>query len=171
MPAVGAERGIFTDPEDGAFDASEWLLDRRGLLPVPIIITEPAIGYGGPCFPRDNKAFSALGRSLGVNTALAEATDQINSHQVQRLLGAVEARAKREATVAVLGLSYKPHTGVVEESQGVQLASALAQLGFRVVVSDPMALPAAQAMLSAATSISFEPDARAAIEGAVERPM
>jgi len=38
---------VFTDPEDGAFDVSEWLLDKKGFLPVPIIITEPAIGYGG----------------------------------------------------------------------------------------------------------------------------
>jgi hypothetical protein len=41
------ERGLFTDPEDGAFDVSEWLLEKKGFLPVPIIITEPAIGYGG----------------------------------------------------------------------------------------------------------------------------
>ncbi|HEX5091158.1 MAG TPA: glyceraldehyde-3-phosphate dehydrogenase, partial [Burkholderiales bacterium] len=34
------------DPEDGAFDASEWLLERKGFLPVPILITEPAVGYG-----------------------------------------------------------------------------------------------------------------------------
>jgi len=27
---------------------------------------KPAVGYGGPCFPRDNKAFIALGRKLGV---------------------------------------------------------------------------------------------------------
>ena len=37
----------FRDPEDHALDASEWLLDRRGFLPVPIVITEPAVGYGG----------------------------------------------------------------------------------------------------------------------------
>jgi hypothetical protein len=37
----------FEDPEDHAFDASEWLLDRKGFLPVPIVITEPAVGYGG----------------------------------------------------------------------------------------------------------------------------
>jgi hypothetical protein len=40
------DRGVFTDPEDGAFDASAWLLDKKGFLPVPIIVTEPAIGYG-----------------------------------------------------------------------------------------------------------------------------
>ena len=37
---------LFTDPEDGKLDASEWLLDRKGFLPVPIIVTEPAVGYG-----------------------------------------------------------------------------------------------------------------------------
>ena len=45
--ALAQDRGLFTDPEDGAFDASEWLLDKKGFLPVPIIVTEPAIGYGG----------------------------------------------------------------------------------------------------------------------------
>ena len=45
--AVAEERGVFTDPEDGALDMSEWLLDKKGFLPVPIIVTEPAIGYGG----------------------------------------------------------------------------------------------------------------------------
>ena len=38
------KRGLFTDPEDGALDASEWLLEKKGFLPVPTIITEPAVG-------------------------------------------------------------------------------------------------------------------------------
>jgi hypothetical protein len=37
----------FIDPKDGKFDASHWILTRKGFLPVPIIITEPAVGYGG----------------------------------------------------------------------------------------------------------------------------
>jgi hypothetical protein len=45
--ALAQERSVFTDPEDGALDASEWLLEKKGFLPVPIIVTEPAIGYGG----------------------------------------------------------------------------------------------------------------------------
>jgi len=35
------------DPEPPGFDVSEWLLHRKGFLPVPIVITEPAVGYGG----------------------------------------------------------------------------------------------------------------------------
>jgi len=38
---------MMTDPEDGRFDMSRWLLDRKGFLPIPLIITEPAVGYGG----------------------------------------------------------------------------------------------------------------------------
>ncbi len=37
---------LFTDPVDGQFDASKYLMEKHGVLPVPIIITEPAIGYG-----------------------------------------------------------------------------------------------------------------------------
>ena len=44
--AMAAEPSIFKDPEDGELDASAWLLDKKGFLPVPIIVTEPAIGYG-----------------------------------------------------------------------------------------------------------------------------
>jgi hypothetical protein len=35
----------FTDPEDGKLDPSA-LLDHKGFPPVPIVITEPAVGYG-----------------------------------------------------------------------------------------------------------------------------
>jgi hypothetical protein len=47
FPVLAQERSIFRDPEDGELDASEWLLEKKGFLPVPIIVTEPAIGYGG----------------------------------------------------------------------------------------------------------------------------
>jgi len=36
----------FIDEQDGQLDLSNYLLRHRGVLPVPIIITEPAVGYG-----------------------------------------------------------------------------------------------------------------------------
>src|SRR5947209_6682155 len=42
-----AKPSIFFDQQDGNVDLSEFLLEKKGFLPVPIIITEPAIGYGG----------------------------------------------------------------------------------------------------------------------------
>lgn len=40
------ENGLFTSNEDGAFDVSDYLGTQYGFMPVPTIITEPAIGYG-----------------------------------------------------------------------------------------------------------------------------
>ena len=125
---------------------------------------KPAIGYGGPCFPRDNKAFSAFGRKLGVNTALAEATDAINEHQFQRMIGAVEASAEPGASIAILGMSYKPHTAVIEESQGVYLAKYLLDKGFSVSISDPMATEAALAVLG--STVNATPQAQDAVSHA-----
>ncbi len=34
------------DPEDGKLDASDYLASATGFLPVPIIVTEPAVGFG-----------------------------------------------------------------------------------------------------------------------------
>ena len=54
-----------------------------------------AIAYGGPCFPRDNKAFAELARELGTEAPLAEATDSINEKQAQRLARIVHAQRAR----------------------------------------------------------------------------
>ena len=105
-----------------------------------------AIGYGGPCFPRDNVAFAALARTVGAPAELAEATDIVNRHQVERVLGAIEARVTHPGPIGILGLSYKPDTGVVEQSQGVALAARLIAEGREVVAYDPKALENAQAV-------------------------
>lgn len=39
---------LLIDAEDGRFDASAMLMSRHGFLPVPLIVTEPALGYGAP---------------------------------------------------------------------------------------------------------------------------
>jgi UDPglucose 6-dehydrogenase len=106
-----------------------------------------ALGYGGPCFPRDNVAFAALAQSLGLRADIAEATDTINRRQVDRVVRLVARLAPQAATVAVLGLSYKPDTPVVEESQGVMIARALADAGHAVLVADPVALESGAAVL------------------------
>lgn len=36
----------FKDPTDDAFDMSHFLAEKKGFMPVPIIVTEPAIGFG-----------------------------------------------------------------------------------------------------------------------------
>lgn len=106
-----------------------------------------ALAYGGPCFPRDNVAFGQLARALGARADIAEATDRLNRHQTGRLAAAAARLLDGRSRVGVLGLSYKPGTGVIEESPGVALAARLSEERFEVYVHDPKALPGAMAQL------------------------
>lgn len=112
-----------------------------------------AIGYGGPCFPRDNVAFSALAARVGAHADIARATDAINRYQIERLSAAVVQKVAPQARVAVLGMSYKPDTPIVEESQGVLLAQRLHELGYAVIIHDPMAGAAAARALGSGAAL------------------
>lgn len=103
------------------------------------------LAYGGPCFPRDNIALGFLARQLGRTADLAETTDRANRQLVPDILKRMPVPIEKGSTVAVLGLSYKPHSSVIEESPGIQLARSLsATFGARVIAYDPLAGEAAQ---------------------------
>jgi UDPglucose 6-dehydrogenase len=103
-----------------------------------------ALGFGGPCFPRDNVAFGKLAAKIGARADIAIAADAINHHQIGRITALVRHSLDASREVAVLGMSYKPDTPVVEESQGVMIARDLAAQGFSVVVYDPLAMEGAR---------------------------
>jgi UDPglucose 6-dehydrogenase len=117
-----------------------------------------AISYGGPCFPRDNVALATLARALGAPAFVPEATDNANRDGIERLADLAEARLPVDGTVAVLGLSYKPNTDVVEESPGLLLVRALANRGVDVVAYDPAAGPNATRALDGAGRIAASLD-------------
>jgi UDPglucose 6-dehydrogenase len=102
-----------------------------------------AVAFGGPCFPRDNFAFKALADHLGTKANLAEATQELNDYQNDRLLTFVK-KYSHGKTVGILGLSYKPGTNVIEKSPGISIAKKLAQEGFQVTLFDPLAGNAAK---------------------------
>ena len=98
-----------------------------------------AIGYGGPCFPRDNIALGFLSRELGITAGIAETTDKANKNIIPRIVSQVQQVVSPGDTVAVLGMAYKPYSHIIEYSQGAILAEYLAKSGMRVVVYDPLA--------------------------------
>jgi UDPglucose 6-dehydrogenase len=121
-----------------------------------------AVGYGGPCFPRDNQALAYTARELGYPAPFAEATDAFNRGLLDRLTAKVHEHLPVGGTVAVLGLSYKPDTNVVEEAQGLLLSARLAQAGCRVVVFDPLAMEAAARILGETVTYAESLDAAVA---------
>jgi UDPglucose 6-dehydrogenase len=96
-----------------------------------------AVGYGGPCFPRDNRALAALARQIGSPADIAQVTDTFNRAQVTWLADLVERMTEPGSTVGILGLTYKPNTDVVEQAIGLLLAEELAARHVGVVSYDP----------------------------------
>jgi len=110
-----------------------------------------ALGYGGPCFPRDNIAFGYFADRLGAQADLARVTHKVNLRQVKRIVALLEAEGFRPPMkVGILGLTYKPNTDVVEASQSLMLAEALSSQGFKVHVYDPAATDKARSVLGSA---------------------
>ncbi len=105
------------------------------------------LGFAGPCFPRDNLAFQRFAFDLGREARLGPQVVGINKSVVDRIIEKIESQVRHTDTIAILGLSYKPNTHIIEESQSILLAQRLAEAGYEVNVYDPRALDSARMAL------------------------
>lgn len=95
----------------------------------------PGGSFGGPCFPRDVRAFANVAWRADAPTAMSEAIEEINRHQVDRVMRLLPPAP---AKIGILGLAYKPGTPVVDESFGMALAKAILIERGRVYMHDPL---------------------------------
>jgi len=108
------------------------------------------LGFGGPCFPRDNRAFAAFAADLGIDAKLAKATDGINQFQNDRLCQHINQICVKKGVnkVAILGLSYKSCTPVIEESAAIKIIKSLLHKNIELTVYDPLAMESAKKMFA-----------------------
>jgi len=102
------------------------------------------LGFGGPCFPRDNVALSFIAGAVGARADLSTTTDRLNRSLADRVLEQLSTTVSRDLTVAVLGLAYKPFSHVIEESQAILLVKAFLERGARILAYDPLARQSAE---------------------------
>ncbi|MFZ2603455.1 MAG: nucleotide sugar dehydrogenase [Candidatus Omnitrophota bacterium] len=113
----------------------------------------PGLGFGGPCFPRDNKAFAAFARIIESQAKLAEMVDEVNNDQALRVVEKIKniiialKKKKNNVQISVLGLSYKPNTPITEDSQALIITQFLVNEGFNISVYDPQAMENARSVL------------------------
>ncbi|WP_167599428.1 nucleotide sugar dehydrogenase [Halorussus marinus] len=93
--------------------------------------------FGGPCFPRDNVAFARLAEDAGTRAPLAESTDAVNDQHTKWIADRVRETTSEGDSVGILGMTYKPGTYLVTESQGIELVAELAD-DFETKYYDPM---------------------------------
>ncbi len=122
------------------------------------------IGFGGSCFPKDVSALKQLAGNSGYHFQLLTAVIEVNELQKRRVIGKLKKHLDLSgATVALLGVAFKPGTDDIREAASLVLASRLLAEGATVRVSDPVALDAARRRLR---GVSFVDDPREAVRGA-----
>ncbi|MDK2870575.1 MAG: UDPglucose 6-dehydrogenase [Pyrococcus sp.] len=108
------------------------------------------LGFGGSCFPKDLKAFIKIAEALGEEPSLINSVIRINEEQIERAVWLLKKGLGKDITnakIAVLGLSFKPNTDDIRESQSIKLVKRLVELGAQVKVHDPKALEKAKSVL------------------------
>jgi UDPglucose 6-dehydrogenase len=100
-----------------------------------------ALPYGGPCWPRDNVAFTAFIDAIRSPSTLPRAVDTFNGEHARYVLRKILAVSKVGDTIGLLGFAYKPGTPVTDRAFALDLAAWLPQEGRKVVGWDPMATP------------------------------
>jgi nucleotide sugar dehydrogenase len=94
-------------------------------------------GYGGPCFPRDNRALCLFSKGQTVRNRIGEATDETNAAHLDFLVEQLKGRAKETGKPFLFrDVAYKPGTMILEESQSYALAKRLDLEGYTVYVQE-----------------------------------
>ncbi len=127
---------------------------------------QAGIGYGGSCFPKDVQALKQLAGNSGYHFQLLNAVIEVNHLQKRRVVGKLQERVGRlrGKHVALLGLTFKPHTDDLREAASIVLASRLRAEGARVSAYDPMVAPGSHADLFPGVEIATS--ALEALDGA-----
>ena len=93
-------------------------------------------GFGGPCFPRDNKALGFFAENAGMPLLQADTTIEMNYRHLCFQVEEYLLRYGDDEPIHFDGVTYKPETDILEESQALALAESLARAGRRVVIHE-----------------------------------
>lgn len=126
------------------------------------------LGYGGPCFPRDNRAFSFSAEKYGITNTFSNKTDEINNyHKNKRIPLKIEKILKSFNTdsLSILGLTYKKNTTLIEESAPIHIIKELLKKGIKMKVYDPEGNETARKEFRNFEKIQFKDSAIECIKG------
>lgn len=100
----------------------------------------PGVGFGGSCLPHQVTMTVKAAKADGRSVPLLEAVDQINHGQRDQFVELITESVAdiRGSKVAILGLTFKPHTDDLRDAPSLTVAHELIRRGAQVVAYDPM---------------------------------
>jgi UDP-N-acetyl-D-glucosamine dehydrogenase len=119
------------------------VVEAAATKPYGFMSFRPGPGLGGHCLPVDPFYLSWKAREYGVSAEFVELAGRTNQNMpricTQRAVEALNraGTATAGATVAIIGVSYKPGVGDLRESPALSIMEQLRDLGATLVYHDP----------------------------------
>jgi nucleotide sugar dehydrogenase len=94
------------------------------------------VGYGGPCLPRDNRAFAHFAESVGLKYNLGYVTDGFNNEHAKIICDYWDTLNKDKKPFYFEYITYKKGTDILTESQQYRLALDLLDRGYKIYIQN-----------------------------------
>ena len=123
-------------------------------------------GYGGSCFPKDTLALVKTAQDYGAPLRIIETVVDVNNRRKEEMAEKVIRACGGSvsgATLAVLGLTFKPNTDDMRDSPSLAIVPALQKAGAKIRAFDPEGMAEAKSLLP---GVAFCDDAYGTMEGA-----
>jgi UDP-glucose 6-dehydrogenase len=117
----------------------------------------PGWSYGGPCFPRDNRALAGYADRIGYEAKISKATDIANDQHIA--FQAEQYLKSKQETFVFEHIAYKQpcEVPITEESAKIKVGILLAKAGRTVILRDkPHILADAQRVWGASAPFIYE---------------
>lgn len=94
-------------------------------------------GFGGPCFPRDNRALFIHSDEMNYDAKISKVVDDANkAHLDFQIAEFIKSHPNKEEPVVIEGVAYKKGAVIIEESQKLLYAVGIANAGYNVTIID-----------------------------------
>lgn len=115
------------------------------------------IGYGGSCFGKDVKALTVSGEERGYEFKIIKALSTVNDLRYRIVIAKLTKHlpSLKDASIAVLGLAFKPMTDDVRNAPSLRIVHELLDLGAHIAAYDPIACEAFKRSFSRSSEIKF----------------
>lgn len=94
------------------------------------------LGYGGPCLPRDNRAFAHFAKGVGLEYNLGYVTDGFNNEHAKIICDYWDTMNSDRKPFYFEYITYKRGTDILTESQQYRLALDLLDRGHKVYIQN-----------------------------------
>ena len=93
-------------------------------------------GFGGPCFPRDNRAFAKYAEQVGIEHNFGYTTDNFNNEHAKFVKKYFMDSNPEKHPFVFESVAYKEGTDILTESQQYRLVLDLLDEGYEIYVKD-----------------------------------